>query len=129
MPSTNRPNSYFEERPASYLNCGSAGLRSPHILGVCTGLIAASAIASADSLTALLPIAVEAVRIAFRTGLYIGDVAEHLEGPHDACKSWSSIVATSDKRAAEDAIDRFNQAHVKLISPFTYILQLTSIRL
>ena len=112
----NVPISYHEEGYTHYLHDFSADFRGPHIVGACTGLIAASAIASAKSLTALLPLAVEAVRIAFRTGLYVGDVAERLEGSHDACKSWSTVVATSEKSAAEEAINKFNEVHVCLPS-------------
>lgn len=70
----------------------------------------------------------EAVRIAFRTGLHVGAVAERLEGPPDACESWSTIVATADKTAAEDAIDSFNQSYVSLPLSIVRPSQLTLAR-
>ena len=78
-------------------------------------MLAASAIASANSLTALLPLAVETVRIAFRTGLYVGEVADRLERGQDTSEAWSTTVATSDKQGAEVALDEYNQAHVRLV--------------
>ena len=129
MFSADSPASYFEEQFTPYLRGCSDDSHNTYILGACTGSIAASAIASATSLTTLLPLAVEAVRIAFRTGLYVGDVAERLEGPHYACKSWSTIIATSDKGAAENTIEQFNQAHVRQLSLLNYNLWLISLGL
>ena len=117
---TDRWRSYFEERNRSYLEKCTQHSDGPHIIGACTGLLTASAIASANSLTTLLPVAVETVRIAFRTGLHVGEVAEGLEGSSDACESWSTIVSTSDKKAARDAVDQFNKANVS--NPFSPLL-------
>ena len=58
---TNVLNNRFEEFLESYPNPASCDHSSLHLLGACTGLIAASAIASADSLITLLPLAVEPV--------------------------------------------------------------------
>ena len=112
--------SYFEERNETYLHTYSDS-QGPHILGACTGLLGASAIASADSLTTLLPLAVETIRIAFRTGLYIGDVAERLDGRSEEVGSWSTIVATSDKTAAEDAMDAYNEERGSALSSKLWI--------
>ena len=108
--------SYIEEQPRGYLRASSSNLPSPQLLGACTGLIAASAIASADSLTTLLPLAIEAVRVAFRIGSYVGDVAERLGGPHDVLENWSTIVAVSDKQAAENAVNEYNKEYVSSTS-------------
>jgi iterative type I PKS product template protein len=79
------------------------------LVGLCTGLIAASAIASADSLTALIPLAVEAVRIAFRAGAHVGRVAQQLQSDSRS-SSWSTIVA-ADERSAQSALDAFHKEH------------------
>ena len=126
MFNTNSLISYFEEGFTPYLRDYSRDSHSTYIIGACTGSIAASAIASASSLTTLLPLAVEAVRIAFRTGLYIGDVAERLDGPQYAFRSWSTIIATSDKKTAENVVERYNQAHVNIVSLLNYGPLLTS---
>ena len=83
------------------------------LLGLCTGLLAASAVASVDSLIALLPVAVETVRIAFRTGAHVADVADRLDVSSDANESWSTIFAVDDVEAAEKALDLFHQQYVR----------------
>lgn len=99
----------FEEQPRTYIpSCSSRP--DARLVGLCTGLIAASAIASADSLTALLPLAVEAVRIAFRTGTHVGQVAQQLEC-ETGQKSWSTIVA-ADAKAVEAALFVFHEENV-----------------
>ena len=110
---TNVLNSRFEELPESYPNPSSSEYSSLHLLGACTGLIAASAVASADSLITLLPLAVEAVRIAFRTGAFVSDVADRIAGRPETSESWSTVVAVTDKEAAEIAIRKWNQTNVK----------------
>jgi Starter unit:ACP transacylase in aflatoxin biosynthesis len=67
-------------------------------------------VASADSLTALIPLAVEAVRIAFRTGAHVGRVAQQLECDTQQ-KSWSTIVA-ADASVVEVALSEFHEANV-----------------
>ena len=117
--------SYIDEQPGGYLRPSSSGSPGPQLLGACTGLVAASAIASAGSLTTLLPLAVEAVRIAFRIGSYIGDIAQRVGGPHDVLESWSTIVAVSDKKAAETALDDYNQEYVSVVALSSQSSQLT----
>ncbi|RMZ77257.1 hypothetical protein DV738_g4532, partial [Chaetothyriales sp. CBS 135597] len=95
----------FEERVPSYIP-SSANTR---LVGLCTGLLAAAAIASADSLTALIPLAVEAVRIAFRVGAHVGRVAQQIECASRS-QSWSTIVA-ADEKSAQSALDAFHEAH------------------
>ncbi len=99
----------FEEQPRTYIP-SSVARPDAKIVGLCTGLIAASAVASADSLTALIPLAVEAVRVAFRTGAHVGRVAQQLECETDR-KSWSTIVA-ADVKAVEAALSEFHKENV-----------------
>ena len=100
---------YFEEQPRTYIP-SSNSRPDARLAGLCTGLIAASAVASADSLTALIPLAVEAVRIAFRTGAHVGQVAQQLEC-ETGQKSWSTIVA-ADAKAVEAALSEFHGERV-----------------
>ena len=122
---TNVLRSYIDEQPGGYLRPCSSDSPGPRLLGACTGLVAASAIASAGSLTTLLPLAVEAVRIAFRIGSYVGDVAQRVGGPHDVLESWSTIVAVSDKKAAEAALGEYNQECVSIATLSSHSSQLT----
>ena len=85
------------------------------LLGLCTGLLAASAVASVDSLIALLPVAIETVRIAFRTGAHVADVAERLDISSDTYESWSTIFAMADVGSAEEALNNFHQEYVRSI--------------
>jgi Starter unit:ACP transacylase in aflatoxin biosynthesis len=100
----------FEEQQHKYIP-SSASRSDVKLAGLCTGLIAASAVASADSLTALIPLAVEAVRIAFRTGAHVGRVAQQLEC-ETGRQSWSTLVA-ADATAVEAALDKFHQDNVR----------------
>ncbi|KIV92850.1 hypothetical protein PV10_04114 [Exophiala mesophila] len=93
----------FEERVPSYIQPNA----DVKLVGLCTGLLAAVAIASADSLTALIPLAVETVRIAFRAGAHVGKVALQIEGDSKS-QSWSTIVA-ADEKSAQAALDQFHQ--------------------
>ena len=99
----------FEEQPRTYIP-SSISRPDARLAGLCTGLIAASAIASADSLTALIPLAVEAVRIAFRTGAHVGRVAQQLECDTGR-RSWSTIVG-ADAKAVDTALSEFHEENV-----------------
>lgn len=83
------------------------------LLGLCTGLLAASAVASVDSLIALLPVAVETVRVAFRTGAHVADVAQRLEIFSDTYESWSTVFTVADIDSAEEALNKFHHEHVR----------------
>lgn len=63
-----------------------------HAVGLSTGLLAAAAIALSPAVPALIPLAVEVVLIAFRTGLHVGTVANHLESQHDG-SSWAYALS------------------------------------
>ncbi|KAF2758172.1 ketoacyl-synt-domain-containing protein [Pseudovirgaria hyperparasitica] len=95
------------------------------ILGLCTGLFAAVAVASAPALSDLLPLAVEAVRIAFRTGTCVSTVKNALEQNSETRESWSTIVAGISESNARKAISDFhgrnsvsasNQAYISAVS-------------
>ncbi len=103
MPALLTSPSAFEERRPAYIQPNT----DARLVGLCTGLIAATAVASSDSLTALVPLAVEAVRIAFRTGAHVGRVAEQIQCEGKA-QSWSTIVA-ADEKSAQAALDAFHQ--------------------
>lgn len=85
------------------------------LLGLCNGLLAASAVALVDSLIALLPEAVETVRTAFRTGSHVADVAERLD-LSTTFESWSTIFAVADADAADETLNNFHQEHVRVTS-------------
>ncbi len=83
---------YFSEQPypdALQTRC----------IGLCTGSLAATAVSCSRSISELIPIAVEAVRISFRTGLAVGSAASSLETEQHEGKSWSTIVTTNEQTA------------------------------
>ncbi|KAI2483367.1 hypothetical protein Ptr902_05684 [Pyrenophora tritici-repentis] len=95
---------YYAENPSEMPNASNT-----RIVGLCTGLLAGSVVASARSLSELLPLATEAVRIAFRTGTCVGAAKEALEQASSTKETWSTIVTNISESSAKDAIDEFHQ--------------------
>ncbi|KAF2086231.1 polyketide synthase [Saccharata proteae CBS 121410] len=94
-------------------------------VGLCTGQLAASAVASSKSPSDLLPLAIETVRIAFRTGVCVGNAKEALEQFEDAPQAWSTIVTGMSEQNAKTALLDFhlsagiaasNHAYVSAVS-------------
>jgi len=81
-------------------------------VGFCTGLLAAAAVASSPALPALVPLAVEVVLIAFRTGLYAGVTAKSLEVSQGYTASWATAVTGTNDKDAQAAISDFHQQKV-----------------
>jgi iterative type I PKS product template protein len=84
-------------------------LANTRVIGLCTGLLAASVVASAKTLGELVPLAIEAVRLAFRTGTSVGAAKDALEQASSAKDSWSTIVTGISETAAKSAIDAFHE--------------------
>ncbi|KAI0390134.1 hypothetical protein F5Y17DRAFT_462038 [Xylariaceae sp. FL0594] len=63
------------------------------VLGICTGALSAAAVGCSRSAVELLPLAVEAVVVAFRTGLCVNRMAQRIEPPRLECnRPWSLVV-------------------------------------
>ena len=86
------------------------------LVGLCTGLLAAAAIASSPAPLALIPLAIEVVLIAFRTGSYIGTTADRLEFSREGSASWSSIVAGTSEAEVQNVLDHLHKTKVFLLS-------------
>jgi hypothetical protein len=100
--------SHHEETTQPYpLSSGSL------LLGTCTGLLAASAVSSAQSLSSLIPVAIEVVLIAFRTGLLAMKVRNSVESG-SASSSWSVVISGIDKEFASASLEAFLTAEVFL---------------
>lgn len=91
------------------------------IVGLCTGLLAAAAVASARSISELLPLAVETVRLAFRTGACVGKVKDGLQTRDDENRSWSTIVTDMSATIAQASIDDFHLEHSVPTSSHAYV--------
>ncbi|PSN62604.1 polyketide synthase [Corynespora cassiicola Philippines] len=107
---------YFGENPTQLPNPANT-----RILGLCTGLLAGSVVASAKTLGELLLLAVEAVRIAFRAGTCVGIAKDALEQTANAKESWSTIVTGISENAAKSAIAEFHEERQISVSAQAYV--------
>ena len=87
------------------------GTDNARVLGLCTGALAAAAVSCSQSTLELIPLAVCAVRVAFRTGLYATDAAQRV-APSD--RSWSMTV--SGLASAEAAVNNFCEQTVRVLA-------------
>lgn len=94
---------YYGENPKDLPNPANT-----RFVGLCTGSIAASVVASARSISELLPLATEAVRVAFRAGTCVGAAKAALTLPAEAKESWSTIVTGISESAANKALSSFH---------------------
>ncbi|KAJ8610450.1 hypothetical protein MRB53_038544 [Persea americana] len=111
---------YFSEHPEELPT--NANTRT---LGLCTGLLAASAAVSAKNIADLLPLAVETVRVSFKAGLAVQEARDALILPGEEKSSWSTIVTGTNEQAAKEALAAFHaengvpqpsQAYISAIS-------------
>lgn len=100
---------FFEEQSLEYLQ-----ISKTQILGICTGLLAASAVASCNSLTSLVPLAVQTIIVAFRLGLRVASTGAQIESRAESDQEWSTIVVGIGSDAAEAALADFNEAQVSI---------------
>jgi iterative type I PKS product template protein len=96
---------YYEENPTELPRP-----ENTRVIGLCTGLLAASVVASCRSLGELVPLAVEAVRIAFRIGTLVKNLKDALEPVTNTKDSWSTVASTSEKNA-QTVLARFREEH------------------
>jgi iterative type I PKS product template protein len=81
-------------------------------VGLCSGLFAATAVASTPSLSTLVPVAVEVVLMAFRVGTHVHSLAERLSPTSEASESWSHIYPSVKEMQASTALAEFHESHV-----------------
>ena len=86
-------------------------LSETYAVGLGTGLLAAAAIALSPSVPALIPLGVEIVLIAFRTGLYVRNVANFLDLQRDA-NSWSLGYPSMADTEAQQILAEFHKDKV-----------------
>lgn len=98
-----------------------------YLIGVCTGLFAATAVSSSRTMTELVPAGVEAALVAFRTGLHSLKMQRDIEPlSANASRSWSFIFTLSESQALE-VLQGFNAEVVSnLIQEIGSIKSLTS---
>ena len=84
------------------------------VVGLSTGLLAAAVVALSPTIPALMPLAVEAVLIAFRLGLHVKNTASNIEtsSAHDDGSSWSCVLTGTTQPEAQQALDEFHRDKV-----------------
>jgi hypothetical protein len=83
------------------------------VLGACIGLIASSIAASYLSLPSLIPLAVEAVRIAFRVGFKVASIADQIEELNGVKDTWASVVTGLTVEEVVVALAEFHKKNVR----------------
>ncbi|KAH8671177.1 polyketide synthase [Xylariales sp. PMI_506] len=76
--------------------------------GLCTGLFAATAIASSPSLPALLPIAIQVVLMAYRVGSHVGALADRLCPSSGASESWTYVIPGANEDQTTNILAAFH---------------------
>lgn len=86
------------------------------MIGMCTGLLTAAATSCCQSLSELLPVAVQAVLVAFRTGLHTMEVSTRVEKPVGLSKVWSVMIPGCSYGTVSDVLDEYRRTKVGLRS-------------
>ncbi|SPN97748.1 probable polyketide synthase [Cephalotrichum gorgonifer] len=92
-----------------------------YMVGLCTGLLSAAAISSTPTVSTLIPLAIQTVLIAFRTGLYVSALAERLCPPSTKSESWTMIFPGTSEEEANSAISKFHLANNSPLANRVYV--------
>lgn len=84
------------------------------VVGICTGSIAAAAIACCRSLSELLPRALEAVNISFRVGRLVSNVANCINISSSAEDSWALAIHGLSREEVTEILVHFEESQVGL---------------
>ncbi|KAL9943253.1 Type I Iterative Polyketide synthase (PKS) [Verticillium nonalfalfae] len=82
-----------------------------YILGLCTGLFAAAAVASTASVSTLIPVAVQTVLMAFRTGSHVASLAERLCPATSRSDPWTHVLVDVTEADVTKALQSFHSSH------------------
>ena len=85
-----------------------------HIVGSCTGLLAAAVVSSSRNLVDLLPAAVEVVKVAYRIGSLVSEVAEQVEQLSIHSPSWSVVLPGLAEQELANDLKVFHEQKVCL---------------
>lgn len=88
------------------------------IIGSCTGLLAAAAVSSSQSVVELLPAAIEVVRISFRIGVFVTEVCDEIEQRAENAPSWSAVVSGIQESDANSILNKFHDENVRFTVGF-----------
>ncbi len=85
--------------------------KSSFVVGLCVGQLSAVAVSLACSLTELLPLAVESVRLAFRTGLTATTIRDELELANTS-ETWAMQVSRGLGLGEENVLHKIHTEEV-----------------
>jgi iron transport multicopper oxidase len=85
------------------------------VVGVCTGLLTASAICCCSTLFEVLSIAPKIITLAFRVGLEVSSRSESIDVSID--HSWATVMSNIDFETARNAVSNFNKTRFTGESP------------
>lgn len=95
-------------------------MNDTYAVGISTGLLAAAATALSPAVPALIPLGVEVVLIAFRTGLHVGTVANHLDLQRDGT-NWSFVLSGMTDAEGQRVLSDFHEDRSIPVSNNAYI--------
>lgn len=90
-----------------------------HVIGLCTGLLASTAIASSRTIGELIPLAVEAVVVALRLGLCAYKVRDYVGQYGGQSQSWSAVISGVGEEKALALISEFSTRKVCSVLPLS----------
>lgn len=93
--------------------------------GLCTGTLAATAVACSRNVLELVPLAVDAVNAAFRVGEVVADALRRIVMSQECGQSWSLIIPGHN---VDDLVRNFSETSVSGIRIFVYMQNLTPSR-
>lgn len=90
------------------------------LAGLSIGLFAGAAVSLSRSLADLVRNGSEAVRVAFRLGVYVDDISRKLESSHldGTPKSWAHCVPSMSQDKVQAEVERYNAEAVSLVIHF-----------
>ncbi|KAI0199062.1 hypothetical protein F4808DRAFT_471964 [Astrocystis sublimbata] len=94
------------------------GSQTSRYVGLCTGALSAAAVSCSRSTLDLVPKAVDAIIVAFRTGIHVTEVAERIAPTNSAGETWSIIVTGS---TASGAVQKFCAQSILPLTSRPYI--------
>lgn len=81
--------------------------------GLCAGMFAAAAITCTPTLSTLVPVAIQVVLMAFRTGSHVAAMAERLcPSTADCSESWTYILPGMTGDMVRAILESFNDERV-----------------
>ncbi|KAM3072173.1 hypothetical protein ACMFMG_008629 [Clarireedia jacksonii] len=96
------------------------------LVGLCTGLFAAAAVASSSSLSQLIPIAVQVVLMAFRTGAHVAALANRLSSRSESSERWTYVVPGALESDVKSILNDFHKDNTIPSVNHAYISAITS---